>query len=319
MAFKMFKRSVHRLTYRAQVTSPTAERVWIVVPLPLETPWQQVLEKISFTPAITHIGRDARFDNPYAMWETKMLADTPMAFHYTTIVRVEARTRPTAPQPTPRLGSLCHFDESVDEEKSPSDVRREDLSLRQTPFEMTNAINGGALNFRWDKLAKKIRGTETDTFKILHRINRYVIAHLTYGDPIPGLYSAEDALTKPRVDCGGFDSLFIALCLALGIPARLISGFWKEGSMHAWLEAQLEDGTWIPADPSVEQLFALKRTRRSGRLGFVDNDRIAFSLGSLIPIEINGQHLTVPLLQHPFVYAPDTQTVLYAEAHVATV
>ena len=155
--------------------------------------------------------------------------------------------------------------------------------------------------------ATGLRGSEIRCRHILRQFNEYVIRSLRYGNPRRGLYSASDALSLPEVDCGGFDSLFCALCIASGIPGRIVSGFWPgtdaETAMHAWCEVCLPDGSWVPADPSIEHLVRAGRDRtKSGRLGYVGSDRVVFSVGSNIPIELEGgTATTVDLLQHPTV------------------
>jgi hypothetical protein len=105
------------------------------------------------------------------------------------------------------------------------------------------------------------------------RANEFVIEYLTYGNPIDGLYTAREAREKRIVDCGGFDTLLQDELKKEGFKSTVISGFWNDGKMHAWIEI---DGG-IPADPSVEYLRRHGRTKKSGELGFVGSDRIAIS------------------------------------------
>ncbi len=174
-------------------------------------------------------------------------------------------------------------------------------------------------------LAKNI-GQGSSVRQTAKRINRYLIKHLTYGDPIDQLYSDLEALTQPHVDCGGFDTLFVSLCLANNIPARVVSGFWldkalnepnttlQRNDMHAWAEFQTEKGQWVPVDPSVEQLARQGRTYKSGRFGFVGADRVRLSQGCHIPIEINNTIFHAPILQHPTILSESSQTLV--RAHV---
>lgn len=163
------------------------------------------------------------------------------------------------------------------------------------------------------ELAQQIKGKEQNPKKIINKINEFVIGHLAYGNPISGLYKATDVLrsldklgtTGVPVDCGGFDTLFVALAQACGIPARIVSGFWAgyhKNDMHAWVEILLPDGSWLPADPSMEHLARHKRTRKSGKLGFAGSDRIALSYGSDIELEVGGDMVTTDILQNPIIY-----------------
>ena len=116
--------------------------------------------------------------------------------------------------------------------------------------------------------------------------NEFVIAYLTYGNAIDGLYTAEQAREQRVVDCGGFDALLQDELKKKGIESKVVAGFWSDGGMHAWLEI-VHSGECIVADPSMEYLRRQGRTRKSGKLGFVGSDRIAFSIGE-------------PFLQNPF-------------------
>ncbi len=152
-------------------------------------------------------------------------------------------------------------------------------------------------------LVNKIRGTHTDVLKVVRAINIFVVKYLEYGTPIPGLYRSEVALRERKVDCGGFDTFFIALCNALGVPARVVSGFWAgydKNLMHAWAEFLVPDGTWVPVDPSMEQFFMQGKSRKSGRFGFTGSDRVILSKGCDIPVIVNGQKVMIDILQNPY-------------------
>ena len=105
------------------------------------------------------------------------------------------------------------------------------------------------------------------------RANEFVISYLKYGNPIDGLYTADEAREKRIVDCGGFDALLQDELLKNNIESKIVAGFWSDGKMHAWLEIEGD----LPADPSMEYLRRQSRTKKSGQLGFVGSDRIAFS------------------------------------------
>lgn len=156
---------------------------------------------------------------------------------------------------------------------------------------------------RIQTLAKNI-GKGLSAHETARKIHTHIVKTLKYGDPIDGLYNDLDALLRPRVDCGGFDSLFVSLCLASGIQARIVSGFFldrEKNEMHAWAEFQDEKGCWIPADPSMEQLAKQGKTRKSGRFGYIGSDRLQLSQGCDIPIKWNNKIYSAPLLQHPFI------------------
>jgi len=157
---------------------------------------------------------------------------------------------------------------------------------------------------------------------ILIALNNYVIHYLVYGKPIKGLYTDLEALESKVVDCGGFDIFLASLAAALKIEARIVSGFWADMSkdnMHAWVEFKMPDGTWVSADPSVEQLRMKGRTKKSGRMGFVGSDRIAFSLGSDILIETKTEKIIVDILQHPFFLPQDLGKKIKVNTKVSSI
>lgn len=100
------------------------------------------------------------------------------------------------------------------------------------------------------QLAQRTAGSETDLlrratllFETTQRSIRYVEG------PFAG---ALGGLRAGQGDCEDRSTLFIALCRAAGIPARLV---WGPG--HAWSEFAMAepDGSlvWIPADPTKER------------------------------------------------------------------
>lgn len=140
------------------------------------------------------------------------------------------------------------------------------------------------------------RATRNET---VQAINKYICTKLSYGNARNDLWSDLDALSEPSVDCGGFDALFVSLCIASGVPARIVSGIWAtNGAMHAWAQFQNEDGAWIPVDPSVEQLVAQGRSMKSGRFGYVGSDHLTLSYGCDLTLEHAERVYQVPLMQH---------------------
>ncbi len=85
------------------------------------------------------------------------------------------------------------------------------------------------------------------------RIYSYVTKHLDY------VTQEEErgalwALKNGTGDCSEYSYLFVALCRAAGIPARVMAGFafYKNQATvqdgHMWAEYYLEDYSWIPVD-----------------------------------------------------------------------
>jgi len=135
-------------------------------------------------------------------------------------------------------------------------------------------------------------------YEYLSLVNQYIQKNLSYGDPVTGLYSTTDAISRSKVDCGGYSSLFIALCKAVNIKAELLLGFWLDKKakepMHAWVEVEI-DNEKFQVDPTINQLFKLGRANHYSRLGLIPSDRVIVSTGSDLIIE--GEKIKI--LQHP--------------------
>ncbi len=98
----------------------------------------------------------------------------------------------------------------------------------------------------------------------------YVLAHMHYDPESPGSNcGALAALRGCAGVCEDYAALFVALCRAEKIPARLVYGYtnpqgWEEvgsvgpgkalsltGCRHCWAEFYLEGMGWLPADPTL--------------------------------------------------------------------
>lgn len=143
-------------------------------------------------------------------------------------------------------------------------------------------------------------------------IRTYILKTLRYGNPIDGLYSSQEAMTRNFVDCGGYSTLFVALCQKAGIPARIVSGFWlgkdsENNTMHAWAEYAICDGTWIPVDLDIEQLRQQGRTYRYAGINSIGSDRIVTCLGCDLQLDVNGMMIQTDILQQPFFVSAPTK------------
>jgi len=103
------------------------------------------------------------------------------------------------------------------------------------------------------KTAESIAGNETNPQIIALRIANFVMENLTY-EVQPEERGAKWALINGRGDCSEYSYLFVALCRACGIPARVQAGFvfhkineeLTDG--HMWAEYYLENYGWVPVD-----------------------------------------------------------------------
>jgi transglutaminase-like putative cysteine protease len=94
--------------------------------------------------------------------------------------------------------------------------------------------------------------TEED---VVLKIYNYVLDHMEYGNPSRHSWGAVTALQRGKGDCTEYADLFVALCRAKDIPARVVSGytvrFDSKSPKHNWVEAYLDGYGWIPFDPTA--------------------------------------------------------------------
>jgi transglutaminase-like putative cysteine protease len=96
---------------------------------------------------------------------------------------------------------------------------------------------------------------ETNPHEIAYKIYQYVIDTLKY-EAQSEEHGALWALQHKKGDCSEFSYLFVALCRAAGIPAKIKVGYafqrdtQSEENGHMWAEYYLENYGWIPVDPT---------------------------------------------------------------------
>jgi transglutaminase-like putative cysteine protease len=256
------------------------------LPIPKNTDTQTLQAIPVFTPHKPEIATDTRFGNIYGVYNIEVKPEEPLTITESFSVSVEPQSNRFS-----KDFSLSDY----------SSLKAELKELYLAPTQYTPSADEAI-----KKLATKITESELDVQRILKRIYAYCVEHLTYGDPIEGLYTAHDALNRRCVDCGGFSTLFVSLCQAVGIPARVVSGFFAgyadKSGMHAWAEAILPDGSTVPVDPSIEHRRGAKKTTRPGGFNALAADRIIFSVGCAIPLLVNGQRTEVDILQNAYLY-----------------
>lgn len=157
-------------------------------------------------------------------------------------------------------------------------------------------------------VAVQPRRTQHAIHPTIKKIYNYTVRNLTYGNPIRGLYSNEEALKKKCVDCGGFSSVLQSLLKKEGIHSRIVAGFWAgydRSTMHAWLEYEHAPNEWIPLDASTDFLQQRGRTYKTGGCGYVGSDRVVVSVGSYHTFEFDSISSTIDILQTPIVIEPN--------------
>lgn len=103
--------------------------------------------------------------------------------------------------------------------------------------------------------AREAVGDAKDARQAVERISAFVHTSLRKQSPEVAEATALEILRERRGDCSEHALLFVALCRAVGVPARRCSGFVCVGSdwgSHAWAEAWV--GAWIGVDPTTDDV-----------------------------------------------------------------
>jgi len=117
------------------------------------------------------------------------------------------------------------------------------------PDQMDQSTNPVIATFVQQSLPANYQSVLTpyDTARTLHRA---VMRRLTYQSP-PLHLDAVGVYQDGVADCGGFAHLLTACLRNVGIPARMISGFWQgDTQWHCRVEFHLPDVQWILCDPT---------------------------------------------------------------------
>lgn len=95
----------------------------------------------------------------------------------------------------------------------------------------------------------------SNQLEIVSRIYSFVLDRMQYSGYNPSDVGAAKALARGTGDCTEYSDLFVALCRAKGIPARVIEGYSTDSGTntlsfgHNWTEVYLDDFGWVPLDP----------------------------------------------------------------------
>lgn len=158
-----------------------------------------------------------------------------------------------------------------------SDYLAYDPSAREYQFytksefniELTDAVKNRAI---------EIAGNEANPYRKAEMIFDWVTKNMKYRRK-SGTRGADAALKNLVGDSGQFSYLFIALCRAVGIPARFVAGFQADQSpelkYHTWSEFLLPGHGWLPVDPTMGK----------DEFGKLNNRRIIASVGNNIKLK----------------------------------
>jgi len=121
---------------------------------------------------------------------------------------------------------------------------------------------------------------------IVKSIYDYVIDNMEYTIRSRRGRGAVKALQHGKGDCTEYADLFVAICRAKNIPARVVTGYTvgvdPTSSKHNWAEVYLQEYGWVPFDPSTgDKDGVIIRNRAFGRmrpayiyLSYIRNDEV---------------------------------------------
>ncbi|MBN2591241.1 MAG: transglutaminase domain-containing protein [Sedimentisphaerales bacterium] len=111
------------------------------------------------------------------------------------------------------------------------------------------------------EIAASIKGTSE--IEIVRNIYNYVLNNMEYLMQGKKDRGALYALKHKKGDCSEYSDLFVALCRAKKIPARVITGISVQRdtktARHNWAEVYLKDYGWVPFDPSKGDVRSISR------------------------------------------------------------
>jgi len=149
--------------------------------------------------------------------------------------------------------------------------------------------------------ANKIIGSETNPYKQAKSIHQWMASNISSE---PGPRDAVSVLRNRHCQCGGRAFLFVALCRAVGIPARPIAGIHSPGSYdlksgnwypdksmgyHIWAEFYIPEYGWIQVDPGNVKQF-----------NEIEEDRLITSKGNHIKLGHGSRHNEILWFHLPY-------------------
>jgi transglutaminase-like putative cysteine protease len=130
------------------------------------------------------------------------------------------------------------------------------------------------------KLAGSLAGSSENPWTAMIAIQGFFFDHLKYGcmhlDELDRADPLGSLLERGWFNCITGSALFVALCRAKGIPARLVSGLMLWPTLpgnHYWIEVLVPPYGWVPADLAAWDLAAGQGNRNPWSrwyLGHVD-------------------------------------------------
>lgn len=144
--------------------------------------------------------------------------------------------------------------------------------------------------------ATELTAGYTNNYEKAKKIFEFVNTYMTYDmDSDYSNKGALSALKSKRGVCEDYASLFTALCRAVKIPSRVVSGFRLDTStvsnmqqnqwynlneeLHAWPEFYLKGYGWVPVEPTVDYTYNKARAVYwDGFTKLVDNNYVGVNI-----------------------------------------
>jgi len=204
------------------------------VAIPRDLPNQKLLSEVRFTPPPLEILRD-RWNQPTAHFRI----ENPQFAQRNLIamsVRAELSEARTLVYPH-RVGKL---------EEIPRDIREAYL-VDEDKYHIHDPIIQIA--------ARTAVGTESNPYWMMRAIHKYIRERLTY-ELAGGWNVAPKVLERGNGSCSEYTFVFIAMCRAVGIPARYVGAAVIRGDdastdeyFHRWSQVYLQGYGWVHVDP----------------------------------------------------------------------
>jgi len=133
------------------------------------------------------------------------------------------------------------------------------------------------------KTAREIVGDETNCYWIARKIFNHVIEKIDF-ELVGGWDVAPKVLKRGTGSCSEYSFVYIALCRAVGLPARLAGSVIIRGDdastdviFHRWVEVYLPNYGWIPIDPQGGDRD--RPADQASAIGYLNNRFLITTLG----------------------------------------
>ena len=140
-------------------------------------------------------------------------------------------------------------------------------------------------------LAQEIVKGEKNPFLQARAIYAWCMNNIDY--KYPPNRGIRYCLPRRTGDCGSYSLIFVALCRAVGIPARVANGHWcckPKKNYHVWNEFYIPNYGWIPADATDGRVNRDDPGKLAGKgdpyyyFGNLDSGRFISSKGTSIQL-----------------------------------